>query len=1130
MANHIYDDLINRLKSVYQRERLRLAASGLSKCLLLVFTLSVVVAALESVGRFGSAGRFTLLALLVMTSVFGLLWFFLLPLVREKFNPDNAAKKIGEAFPHLKDRLLNAMQVYREQRENPFTVRALERVAEETKRENFVSSIDFTGVKKIGGAAASSMVLAAALFAFSPTGLGDALHRVVNFNKDFTPPAPFRVVSLSKNVETAKGADAEVKFRIDIIDGSPTLDVRRISLKLADANGFEVQNITLTKDSTGVFAYRLRNQKQELSYFGEAEAFGKKIRSETHTIKILDKPRLERFQLTLTPPAYSRLSPQQLEPNFGDASALVGTRVSIRLKSSKPLQSAQLRSGDSLSFSMDVQNDVATVNFQLRSDLTYRFEMIDKDGYRSSENAEYHLRAVRDEPPRVKFLQPETTESKLPESLLQSLATEIQDDYGFNRLVLNYKVTKSEFGNPDKEFQELTMPMAADGETDKTVLYTWDLNKQGVVAGDELEFYAEVFDNDAVSGYKSARTDIYKLRLPTLDEVFAEVDKSEQKTLDALEKKLDEAKAIEEQLEKVQNDLRQKNRADWQDKKALESALQKQQELQQSAQTLSDEMQKMMQEMQERNLVSEETLEKYQEIQRLLEQLNSPELKEAMKQLQEAMQKMSEQQLREALKNMQFNEEQMKQSLERTKELLKRVQVERKLDEAQKRMADMIEKQERLKNETVQQTPDNKEKLDQLRKEQQSIEKAQKEFQQSREELEEKMKEYPKQEQMPLDEMEKLKEQQMQDKLEDDLKQAQENLARQKPQEAAEKQRSALQKMRQQQKQLADMKQEISRQRKQEMLEAMQNAAQSALELSMEQEALKKETEEVRGQLSMEQSREAASKQQQILESLRQLQESISKIGKKSSQMRQEMSRELAKAEQEMEQAVGQLENRQSQGAAMDMQSAMQSLNEFAKQTGQLMADMMGQQQGGDGRGDGDAMSELMQGLTGQQGELNGQTEGMMQGTQADKAQRLAQMAAQQRLIQQQLQQLSQKQKASGKNELLGNLDKIAEEMEEAAKQLEQQNLSRELVKRQQQILSRMLESTRSLKKQEQDEQRQATAAKNLFKKSPAELKEEVQRNKVQDAVNRMKQQGFSDDYQRLIRKYYEALEKMQKN
>ncbi len=1136
MAEQTYQQLTEKLRAAYRKMQVQDAISGFSKFMVVVLASLISVATLESIGKFSSVGRLLLLVMLGVVSLGACLWFFVLPLLQKQFNPDAIAKAVGEAFPNLKDRLINALQIYREARENPFAVAALTSVEKEAEPLRFEEAISFESAKKSGGVAATGLLVTALLFAISPLGLNKALTRIVKFNQDFTPPPPFEIVSLSKDVEVAKGSDAIVRFKVvDHPDAETHLDVNRLTLKLLDENGFELQDLKLVQDSAGEFTYLLKNQKQPLLYFAESNLAGKVISSQKHWIRVLDKPRIEMFQLTIIPPAYSRLSAQQLEPNFGDAAALKGSKVLLRLKASKPIQTAALVANDTTVLSMQVSGDSASLALTLKDDLAYRLEALDHTQMRTEKSATYTLRVLTDEYPVVRLLQPEEKETTLPEALIQPLVFELKDDFGFSSLVLKFRVTKSEVGEPEKDFREMPIPLAGEGsQIDKIVSFTWNLNKIGVVAGDELEFYAEVRDNDAVSGYKAARTDFYRFRLPSLEEVFAEIDRAEQATTAALEKKIEEVKAIEEQLEKVQNELRQKSRSNWQDRKAIERALKKQEELQKSAAAISEELEKMMQSMQERNLVSEETLQKYQEVQRLIDEINSPELKEAMRQLQEALAQVNEQQLRQALEKMTFNEEQLQKNLERTKELLQRIQLERKIDELAKRINEMLQKQEELHEQTMQ-PPKNPDKLSQLQKEQERLKKELQEFERVREELERKMKDFPKQEQLPMEELEKLRAQAEQDELEKDLSEAEEKLKGRNPEAASERQKSALQKMKQRQKQIAEMKQELSRQRRQELLEAMQNAAQSALELSKEQEALKNETEQIRQPASQAQAQELAQNQQQVLESLRQLQESISKIGKKSSKIRSDMARKLAEAEEQMQQSISAIEGRNTQNAAQQMREAMRSLNDFAEQTSQMMAQMMGQKNG-DGQGEGDgALSELMQGLADQQSALNGETQGMAEGKNpVDRAQRLAQLAAQQRLIQEQLKQLAQRQaqqQREGKgNELMGNLEKLAEEMEDIARSLEQQELSRELVKRQQQILSRMLQSTKSLQKREFEEQREAKSAKNFMRKSPAELDTEVRRNKFQDALNRLREKGYSDDYQKLIRRYYDALEKLQSN
>ena len=1135
MTNRTYDQLTARLRAVHHKAQLKTALLGASKTVLVVCGVVLLVSGVEWALHLSSAWRFTMLMLIVASAVGSLVWFLVLPLVKHQFNPDEIAKTVGDVFPALHDRLLNAMQVFRQSPENPFAQLELRTVAERSSSLNFTDALSFEDSKKWLIAAPLCALFSLLLFLIAP--MGDALNRVVAFHEDFTPPPPFQIISLSKDIALTKGRDAELKFVIVPTDSNKNLDVRRLSVKFLDENGFEIQDAKAFRDSSGSFAYKLRAPEKSLIYFAEFAELSKPIQSEKHRLVIIDRPRVQWFQVAIEPPRYSRLSAQVLEANFGDASALKGSRISLVMKSSKALRNAMLIVNDTLAFPMHVQNDSAFFELALKEDFMYRFELVDTSGTLSDKGAEYHLRVMQDEPPQIRFVQPAQKQVDLPENLRLPLAMLIRDDFGFSSLGLHYRVSKSNFKQLEDAFRRIEIAMndavqTGEGGMERGIYYEWNLLEQNISAGDEIDFYAEVRDNDAISGFKPARTDLYKLRLPTLDELFADVQKEEQEILNELDKKLDETKSIQEELERIQNELRQKPRSDWQDRKAMELANEKQKALQEQLESVEQSMSELLEKMQDRSLVSEETLQKYQEIRQMIEDLKSPELQEAQRKMEEALKQLNEQQLREALKNLEFNEEEFQKKLERAKELLERMQLERQMDEALKRFDDLIQKQENLQQETKQTNPQNKEKLAELKKEQEALAKEEQKLDEQLKKLSEQMEKNPKAEQLPMQELSKLNEQRKEDNLQKELQDASKELSESKPQQAEAKQQQAVLKMQSQKKQLSEMRQEMKRQKKQEVLQALQNATQSALALSQAQEALMEDLRKKQMAQNPDALREKMTEQNDVKELLQQLQEEVSQIGKKSSELRQSMMSQLQKAETEMNAAIEQLDQRNAQVAAQRMNNAMALLNEFGNQAADAMAQMMGQK-GTPQPGEGDG-GEEMEGLSQQQGNLNQQTESLFgegQGqTPEERAQRLAQLAAQQRLIQQQLQQLAKKQaeqKAKGeKSDLLGNLDKLAEEMEKAAEQLERQDLSPELKKRQQQILSRMLESTKALQKREQEERREAKSGKDFFKSSPSELSREQTRNPIQEGLNRMKSQGFADDYERLIRRYYDALER----
>lgn len=88
-----------------------------------------------------------------------------------------------------------------------------------------------------------------------------------------------------------------------------------------------------------------------------------------------------------------------------------------------------------------------------------------------------------------------------------------------------------------------------------------------------------MFDNDAVNGRKSSRTQSYVVEKATREELEAKADDNNDAIRKQLEKSLQESKRMQEEIQKMRDKLLQKEELDWQDKKELEKLLQKHNEL-----------------------------------------------------------------------------------------------------------------------------------------------------------------------------------------------------------------------------------------------------------------------------------------------------------------------------------------------------------------------------------------------------------------------------------------------------------------------------------------------------------------------------------------------------------------------
>jgi hypothetical protein len=194
----------------------------------------------------------------------------------------------------------------------------------------------------------------------------------------------------------------------------------------------------------------------------------------------------------------------------------------------------------------------------------------------------------------------------------------------------------------------------------------------------------------------------------------------------------------------------------------------------------------------------------------------------------------------------------------------------------------------------------------------------------------------------------------------------------------------------------------------------------------------------------------------------------------------------------------------------------------------------------GKGQGAGSAMQQFLNSinkLAAQQQALNDQMSGG-QGSGSAQAQRqameqqaqLSKMAAKQQAVQKSIEELAQEQQNSrdGDRKAAENLKKISDDMQDVISQMRSSGVSPETIQRQERILSRLLEAQRSVHQRDKEETRESKPGDNQTRESPRELDLSTPegRQQMQQELQRMRESGYSRDYNTLIRKYFESLEK----
>ena len=1036
------------------------------------------------------------------------LWDLLLQ--AQKPGADRIALLVGKKYPDIKDSLSNALQIVRDnpgaEHESPVLAwAAFERVARKIDKLDFAKSISLQRLRSRAWRFLGVLVLGATAYGLFPAQYNRSLAWFIN---------PMRAEERAQVQFTVLPGDAEV-VRGESLTVSVTLNGNRFAppqLRASYEGGKFVDELSLDARGEADFWYKFSNVTEPFSYrirSGDSE-------TPAYRVRVIDLPDVRELRLTLTPPRYTRLPVQALEPNVGNISVLPGTKVHLNLKTNKPVEDAKIAFDQADTLQFERTEGEYAASFVARREDSYRIALRDAKGLVNRDPIEYQINLIPDQSPIVQITYP-GQDMDIDESMEVPLNITGEDDFGFSKLRLKYSLYRSgaevEAGSGSKE-----VPFnVADLHLEATFL--WNFVDLGLLPEDVVVYHVELFDNDYVSGPKKAVSQLYRLRFPSIDEIFQEVAQDQSEATDSMQDFLEKSREIKSDVNEVLQEVRREMELSWEDKQKLKESLDKQEDIANRLEQIQENLEETLDRLERNDLLSMETVEKYQELQKLLDEIASPELKKMMQKLQEALQDIDPRKLEKALEEFQFSQEEFLQNMERTINMLKQLQAEQKLDEAIKTAEEMLEQQEKI-NDSMPEAKDPADVDDLVQAEQKQAERLEN-LQKSLEELRQSAQELP-QMQLPEEQISNAQDIAESQQLSSDLQQASQMMQQGQMQTAQESGERAAQSMQQMRDMLSQAQQQMQQNQRAEVMQALRRSSRNFLELSKKQEQLARES----GSQSSASSkyRDIADQQQDVLSAMNRTTEQLFQLSQKSFFVPPGIGQKLGKSMSEMQKAINELEERRAMQAAKEQSKAMQSLNGAIADVRQAMKDLSGSSSGS-------GMEQFMQrmmGITGEQRGLNNQTRGLGENGQLSLAQQasLPRLAAQQRALQEQLQQLQKE--FGGQGEILGDLQKVADDMKDVADELRRKQVSRRTIERQERILSRLLDAQKSARERDFSKKRRAQTAKVYRVADPGALPANLGegQQKIQQDLLRAMKENYSRDYKILIQKYFEALAK----
>lgn len=301
--------------------------------------------------------------------------------------------------------------------------------------------------------------------------------------------------------------------------------------------------VMLPADSPDSFVYSTPQVSESCDYFIQANDG----RSKIFRVTVVQRPRLEQWEVTLAPPAYTGLKPETFTTTHGEIHALLGTRVTITLSANKTLDEAKLVTevGEEITLqptSVDGQESWSGSFLLWRKDLRqradlggrvlfaptrYQIRLRDKDGYENRDPLWRVIALSRDQNPTVSIPNPGRDLQLKPAETLP-LEITARDDYGIAQTVLRYRV------NDEAEIHELarfTPPEEISPRVRNT--FTWKLgetrrprgtNSVALKSGDRVRYWAEASDRNLLTGPGKAESRHFTVFLVTPEVASARLE------------------------------------------------------------------------------------------------------------------------------------------------------------------------------------------------------------------------------------------------------------------------------------------------------------------------------------------------------------------------------------------------------------------------------------------------------------------------------------------------------------------------------------------------------------------------------------------------------------------------------
>jgi len=1068
----------------------------------------------------------------VLSGAFILFFYILRPLaglfkLSKRLSNTEAAKLIGNHFPNIDDKLLNTLQLYNEfdginQSDLWILEAAIDQKTELLSPIPFHTAISFSINKQYLKYFLPPLIILLFVAWYSPNAITDSSNRIINYDKEFIEKAPFQFEIINDKLECLQAADF-------------TLEVKITGNTIPNEVFIVIDNYPFKVKSTSKigFEYTFKKLLNNKSFYFKSGKFNSPI----YELIVQPKPKIISFSIDIDYPNYLNRKKETIK-NAGDITIPIGTRLKWNFVT-KDLDSLNIIFNNKTYRLITEKDNIETSKIKILENTKYK--LIPYNKYINiADTLVYNIDIVNDQYPNIRIAEyRDSTDNK--KIYFQGT---ISDDYGFSNLYFKWKKN-----NKSNEFENLTIDFQR-GINHQKFYYYINLDSLKIKEGEKISYYFEVWDNDAINGNKAAKTIIKSAKKASLNEIDSARNEINANLKKQMDKSIKDAQEINKKAAKLNKKLIAKKELDWQDKEELKELLKEYKKLMDNIKEVQKQQEQSKQKNKELSKEDERLLEKQKQLQELFDKLMTPEMKEMMKELQKMMEEeVKKEDAQDMLEKMEMNNKDLEKQLDRDLEIFKQMEFDQKLQEAITQLDSLKKQQEKLSE----QTKNNELSKEELQKKQEELNKKFEDFKKKLDDAKKSNEELEK-----PNSMEKTEEEQKD--IKDKMQKSSDELNKGKKKSASKMQKSASESMEKLSQKLKQMQSDMEEESNAENIEDLKDILNNLIETSFSQEKLMNEVKST--SKSDPKYPTLIRRQKEIKNDLKMIEDSLLSLSKRQPSISPMVNREINSINLNMNKTlnallsintIGYTSKKQKDAAIGKQQEIMTSVNNLALMLSEALDQMQKQQmQNKSGKGSckkpkpgksgGSSMKsirQMQQALNKKMKEMqkqmqNGKKKGQKKGKSGKKngpggekmSEEMARAAAEQEMIRRKLQEYQNKLKKEGKGKRASDLNKSIQDMEQNETELVNNMLMIESLRRQEEIVTRLLEAEKAEREQKEDEQRESKEGINNNREYSPEIKEFIKQQNKEVELLQTIPPNMKPFYKNKVNLYFEELNK----